>query len=70
MIDMRSNAAWLTGLVSTMDDVTRGGPCTPIDSALRDRFAAHLRLPKPVARVPLAPIDEEAPTWRYEDVEH
>ena len=67
--DMRQATEWLTGLVRTMDAVTRGGACSPIDAGLRDRFAAHLRRPKPMARIPLAPIDEEAPTWRFEDVE-
>jgi hypothetical protein len=66
---MRWGTEWLTGLVRTMDAVTRGGACSPIDAGLRDRFDAHLRRTKPMARIPLAPIDEEAPTWRFEDVE-
>jgi len=62
---MRQASEWLTGLVRTMDAVTRGGACSPIDTALRDRFAAHLREPRPVARIPLAPeIDETQPTSR------
>lgn len=63
--DMRQTSEWLTGLVGTMDAVTRGGACSPIDTALRERFAAHLRAPKPVARIPLAPeIDETRPIPR------
>jgi len=66
--DMRQATEWLTGLVRTMDAVTRGGACSPIDATLRDRFCAHLRQAKPVAQIPLAPIDEESPVWRFEDV--
>ena len=68
VIDMRREIEWLTGLVWTMDAVTRGGACRPIDDELRERFAAHLRQPKRIARVPLAPIDVEAPARRFEDV--
>ena len=57
--DMRRSTEWLTGLVRAMDDVVRGGACGPIDPSLRDRFAAHLRRPKPLARIPLAPDVEE-----------
>ena len=67
--DMRQATEWLTGLVRTMDAVTRGGACCPIDASLRDGFDAHLRRSKPMVRIPLAPIDEEAPTRRFEDVE-
>jgi hypothetical protein len=59
--DMRRSTEWLTGLVRAMDDVVRGGACSPIEEALRDRFAAHLRRPKPLARIPLAPDVEEQP---------
>lgn len=63
--DMRRTIEWLTGLVGTMDEVTRDGACSPIDATLRDRFAAHLRQPKPVARIPLAPdLDEAQPSRR------
>ena len=63
--DMRRTSEWLTGLVRTMDAVTRGGACSPIDNALRERFAAHLREPRPVAGIPLVPeIDETQPTSR------
>ncbi len=63
--DMRQASEWLTGLVRTMDAVTRGGACSPIEATLRDRFAAHLRHPKPVARIPLAPdLDEAQPSAR------
>ena len=58
--DMRQGSEWLTGLVRAMDAVTRGGACTPIDAVLRDRFAAHLRQTRPVARIPLAPEPGEA----------
>jgi hypothetical protein len=62
---MRRSTEWLTGLVRTMDAVTRAGACGPIEAALRDRFDAHLRRPKPVARIPLAPdIDEAQPSPR------
>jgi len=57
---MRRSTEWLTGLVRTMDDLVRGGACGPIEPSLRDRFAAHLRRPKPLARIPLAPDIEEA----------
>ncbi len=57
--DMRRSSEWLTGLVRTMDDVWRGGACSPIDASLRERFAAHLRRPKPLARIPLAPDADE-----------
>jgi len=63
--DMRRTSEWLTGLVRTMDAVTRRGACRAIDATLRDRFAAHLRESKPVTRIPLAPeIDEAQPTPR------
>jgi hypothetical protein len=63
-IDMRQTSQWLTGLVRTMDAITRAGVCSPIDTTLRDRFAAHLRQPKPLARIPLAPdLDEAQPSW-------
>lgn len=63
--DMRRSSEWLTGLVRTMDDVTRGGACSPIDENLRERFAAHLRRPKPLARIPLAPdVDDARPSTR------
>jgi hypothetical protein len=58
--DMRRSTEWLTGLVRAMDAVVRRGACSPIEDALRDRFAAYLRQPKPVARIPLAPDLEEA----------
>jgi hypothetical protein len=62
---MRRSTEWLTGLVRTMDAVTRGGACDPIEPSLRDRFAAYLRWSKPVARIPLAPdIDEPQPSTR------
>jgi hypothetical protein len=62
---MRRSTEWLTGLVRTMDAVTRGGACRPIEEALRDSFAAHLRHPKPVARIPLAPdLDDAQPSRR------
>jgi hypothetical protein len=64
--ESRANTAWLTGLVSTMDAVTRAGHCLPIDPALRDRVAAHLRQPKPVWRVPAYDMP---PTRQVEDVE-
>ena len=58
--DMRRSTEWLTGLVRTMNDVVRGGSCDPIEPSLRDRFAAHLRRPKPLARIPLAPdVDDQ-----------
>jgi len=69
VIDIRREIEWLTGLVRTMDAVTRGGSCRPIDTELRERFAAHLKQPKRITRIPLAPIDEEAPEWRFEDVD-
>ena len=63
--DKLRNSEWLTGLVRAMDAVTRGGACNPIEAALRDRFAAYLRQPKPVARIPLAPdIDDAQPSPR------
>jgi hypothetical protein len=63
--DMRRTSEWLTGLVRTMDAVTRGGACSPIDATLRERFTAHLRQPKAVARIPLAPdLDEAQPSPR------
>jgi hypothetical protein len=63
--DMRQASEWLTELVWTMDAITRGGACSPIDTTLRDRFAAHLRQPKPLARIPLAPdLDEPQPSLR------
>ncbi len=63
--DMRRSTEWLTGLVRTMDAVTRGGACSPIDANLRDRFAAYLRRPNPVARIPLAPdLDDAQPSPR------
>jgi hypothetical protein len=63
--DMRRSTEWLTGLVRTMDDVVRGGACSPIEPSLRDRFAEYLRRPRPVARIPLAPdIDEPQPSTR------
>ena len=58
--DIRRTSEWLVGLVRTMDAVARGGACRPIDAALRDRFAAHLRQPAAVARIPLAPDVEAA----------
>jgi hypothetical protein len=66
--DMRWSTEWLTGLVRTMDAVTRGGACGPIEPSLRDRFAAHLRRPKPLARIPLAPDIEEAQPSSRESV--
>ena len=69
VIDMRRETKWLAGLVQTMEAVTRGGACSPIETELRERFATHLKQPKRIARIPLAPIDEEAPEWRFEDVE-
>ena len=66
--DMRRSTEWLTGLVRTMDAVTRGGACSPIDEILRDRFAAHLRQPKPLARIPLAPDVDEAQPSTHERV--
>jgi len=65
---MRRSTEWLTGLVRTMDAVTRGGACSPIDEILRDRFAAHLRQPKPLARIPLAPDVDEAQPSTHERV--
>jgi len=65
--DMRRTGEWLTGLVRTMDAVTRGGACSPIDTALRERFAAHLRAPS-VARIPLAPEIAEAQPPPHERV--
>lgn len=63
--DMRQTDEWLTGLVRTMDAIARGGACSPIDATLRDRFAAHLRQPMPLARIPLAPeLDEAQPSLR------
>ena len=63
--DARQASEWLTGLVRTMDAITRGGACSPIDATSRDRFAAHLRQPKPLARISLAPdLDEAQPSSR------
>jgi len=67
--DVRRDTEWLTGLVRTMDAVTRGGACSPIDNVLRDRFSAHVRQAKPVAPIPLTPIDEEARAPHFEDAE-
>ncbi len=63
--DMRQTSQWLARLVRAMDAITRRGACSPIDATLRDRFAAHLRQPKPLARIPLAPdLDEAQPSSR------
>ena len=63
--DMRQASEWLTGLVRTMDAITRGGPCSAIDATLHNHFDAHLRQPKPVARIPLVPdVDEAQPASR------
>ena len=57
--DMRRGTEWLTGLVRTMDAVTRDGVCLPGDAILNDRFAAFLRQSKPLARIPIIPeLDE------------
>jgi len=40
--EMRSNSAWLAGLVATMNAVTRNHGA---DARLCDRFAAHLKQP-------------------------
>jgi hypothetical protein len=66
---MRQATNWLTGLVRTMDAVTRGGACSPIDATLRDRFAAHLRGPKADAQIPLAPDLDEGEPSQHERVE-
>jgi len=66
--DLRRSTEWLTGLVRTMDAVMRGGACSAIDESLRDRFASHLRRPKPLARIPLAPDIEEAQPSSRESV--
>ena len=67
-MDVRQGSEWLTGLVRTMDAVTLGGACTPIDAVLRDRFAAHLHEVRPMARIPLAPEFSEAQTSPREHV--
>ena len=53
--DMRRGTDWLTGLVRTMNAVTRDGVCIPGDAVLNDRFAAHLRRSKSIARIPIVP---------------
>ncbi len=63
--EMRRGTEWLTGLVRTMDELTRRGPCSAIEPSLRDRFAAYLRRPKSLARIPLAPdVEEQQPSSR------
>jgi len=65
---MRRGTEWLTGLVRTMDAVTRDGVCVPGDAVLNDRFAAHLRRSKPVARIPIVPELDELPAPARERV--
>jgi hypothetical protein len=57
--DMRRGTEWLTGLVRTMDAVTRDAVCIPGDPVLNARFAAYLRQSKPIARIPIMPDPDE-----------
>ena len=53
--DMRRGSEWLTGLVRTMDAVTRDGVRNPGDAVLNDRFAAYLRQSRPITRISIIP---------------